>query len=114
MSQVKLFVLVLGPSRGQTRILSRKRSLQEKNQSQRSEVLSALEKFLKGISTCSPIISLVCRGSWLQTPVQEILHGIYQFPTNLQRGLRQLLYLSGLFPVNTEEVDHMFPDKLLG
>lgn len=30
-------------------------------------------------------------------------------------GLRQLLYLSGLlFPMKTEEVGHMFPDRLLG
>lgn len=51
----------------------------------------------------------------LDSPAGDPPWYLYQFPTNLQRSLRQLLYLSGLlFPMNTEEVGHMFPDKHWG
>lgn len=87
--QLKLFVLALGPHRGLTGILSRNQRC-----SWRSEVPSTLEKFVEGISTGSPIISLVCRGSRLQTPLQGILHGIFtSFPPTCRGGFRQLLSL---------------------
>lgn len=117
---IKLFVLALGPSRGQMGILSRRRSLQEQTISQRLEGFNTLERcFWRGfppvhLLSASPWMSGLQRGLASGSPAGEPPWCLYLLPTTLQKGSLGSLSasLDCFLPGKQRRWIVVFPDRL--